>query len=245
MIIPKLTSFYQVINNSSLDLQDKMVYTDTSFVFELCVSETDDAVKRVECNNFSTYLADQGSIMITGPKVHEELRMAIPTSIISAKKISNNQSLKSVIERHPGIMKKAKEEVRKATKALKDNKNFLHLGIENFDLSYIENTIDPVFDSEDLLFADAYHYAFAKSQGISYLATADKDYTNINDPNFHVILDTGSYLKTLIKNNHSVPPEILEYYMDECNRLEVQLPRQIQEYCDMLQRLSGKYSKFR
>lgn len=239
----QLTSIYQAMNNSSVDLQDKLVYTDTSFVLQLIGNNNRDKVRQEECRNFSTYLSNQGSIMVTGPKVHEELRIAIPKGYILGKQQYNSQPIKEIIENTPGVIAQAKVELKKATAALKADPNFIHMEIEKFGLDYIENNIDPVFYGNDLLFPDASHYGFAKDQGIHNLVTTDKDYTCINDPDLLVIVDTGLYLKLLISKGPPIPSDILKYYIDECNRVGTQPSWEIQQYYNNLQKLKAKWTK--
>lgn len=229
MLVPLITSFYQEMNSSTPSLQDKLVYTDTSYVYEL-IGESKDPVRQKECRDFSSYLSNIGTVMVTSPKVHEELRIAIPRSIIAADRQYKSQPLKEVVRNNPGVFRRAKNELGRATAALKENPNFLHLDIVGFDCDYIENTIDPVFDSNDLFFPDAFHYAFAKSQEITVIASLDKDYINVNDPNLHIVTDTGNYLKILLERNIPVPQQVLEYYITQCNKFGFNVPGRISKY---------------
>lgn len=239
MITPRLTSFYQAINSTNSTLVNTVIYTDTSFVYEL-VGVSNNPLRQEESRNFSTYLSSVGSVMVTSPKVHEELRNSLSTSVISSYRTSDNQSIKQIIKKNPSAMPEAKRIVKLAIDSLKKDPNFLHMPIQGFGVDYIENVVDPVFDGIPLMYGDSFHYAFMKSEGITNLVCLDGDFALINDPNLNIFTDTGSYLSILIENNVCVPLDVLKYYIKSASVYNLSIPRKIESYYNSLQSLKNR-----
>lgn len=238
MIIPRLSSFYHVANDPTADIKDKPLYIDTSFVIELLGGTGNDIVRQNECSNLYIQSITSGSLLCISPKVHEELRMAVVNTLLRNK--ARGQRIKDYARNNPADLAYAKGVVRKIKDALTLDPNWEHLEIPAYNHDFIENVVDPIFETTDLMFADSFHYAVARDQGIVDFVTLDDDYAYINDPAAHVIVDTGNYLKIYIENNLPVPTDVLNYYVTECTRLGMALPPQIRRYYTNLRRLTRR-----
>jgi hypothetical protein len=236
VIVPQLDSFWHAMNDPNAKLTEKLVCVDTSFVWELMGPPNDkDPVRENECQVFSRYLASVKSIRVINPKVHEELRGAISAAIIQNYRESDQQTLKMILRKNPQIYNEIGQAVSNVTTAIDNNPTYLQLGLENFSHEYIRDNIDPLLS--ELMYADAFHYAFSKREGISDFISLDHDFVNVNNSNFHLITDTGNYLKILIRDNKPIPQPILEYYIRECEKSNMALPYAVNRYYQGLQRL--------
>lgn len=226
------------MNDPNSDFADKLIYAETSFVIDL-FGPIQDPVRQTESRNFSTYLAAIGSVMVTSPKVHEEVRTGITSSHIMSKKAYRTQPQKEVIRNNPGIVLQAKVIAKSAIEALNKDQNFLHMGIEDFDAEYLENYIDPFFGKDDLLYYDAFHYGFAKQQEITNIASCDSDFLTINDPNIHILTDTATYLKMLLAQGLPLPQQLLDQYLNECTRHCAGPKKEINDYVLNFQQIAS------
>jgi predicted nucleic acid-binding protein len=179
-MISKILPFSDTSQNLT---SDDIVMLDTSFVYELW-GKSVDPVRKSECEDFTNQIAVIGGTIVTGIKLHEELRL-----VVSRDMLGNKKARKKLLDKDPLGMNQVIQRAHEIEEDLRNNPNYYpeRLGCMNDKFLDI---IDNYMGLYGLELGDAVIYGIAKDESITVIATVDGDYARINDPNLIVLTDT-------------------------------------------------------
>ncbi|PGL32166.1 PIN domain-containing protein [Bacillus cereus] len=181
---------------SNVTVNDSLLYTDTSFVWESFGTQGGSTPTRQgECHSFSTNAVQNGSVFIASPIIELELRnVAVKellkhhAPLLGYKWFERKRIMSSV----PNFMGQVHAQVDQIMSILSGDPSFIML---EKDASHaLASQISTKYNMD---LNDSIILATMEQNGINSIVTLDGDYVGVHDKNIQIYTNNHNYLKLL------------------------------------------------
>ncbi len=167
---------------------------DTSFVFEVW-GEPGNINRQAGCYNFIDRLTRGGSFLLTTIKLHEELRILVPS-----KEIGGRRHLKKALSGNTSALVPCVDKINEIEQALMELSNYYPEPVGSINHTLLDE-VDKLMRL-GIEYGDAAHYVLSKSEAINHFITLDGDFCRIPDESVVIYTDPTNYNR-LMQNNNS------------------------------------------